>query len=70
MTELATTLAAIADLDLVGSHARAAAVMLRDRLAHGAPAERATALVVIADLEGRAARNGGEGFPGACATPL
>lgn len=70
MTELATTLAAIADLDLVGSHARASAVMLRDRLTHGTPAECEAALVLIAELEERAARNGGEGFPGACATPL
>lgn len=70
MTELAHTLAAIAGLDLAGGHARAAAAMLRDRLDHGTPAERAAALVIIAELEGRAAGNLDDGFPGACASAL
>ena len=70
MPELAGTLAVIAGLDLTESHARAAATLLRDRLAHGAPAERAAALVLIAELEERAAPGQSGWFPGVGVTAL
>lgn len=70
MTELAHTLAAIAGLDLGGGHARATTAMLRDRLDHGAPAERAVALVLITELEERAAPGQSGWFPGVSVTAL
>ena len=70
MTELADTLAVIAGLDLTESHARAAADLLRDRLAHGTPPSAQQRSSSSLSWRKGAASEPRGWFPGSSATPL